>query len=133
MLPLVDGLQALYQILVAFGDEVDDGAFSSGAGGAAGAVEVVLELPGKVVVDDAVYVFNIESAGGEVGGDEDLGGAFAEFFEVLAALFFVHVTPVDGAVVAGFFEELGEGVALVFGVGEDEGAFVSCWAAGSFD
>ena len=50
--------------------ERDDHAALAGAGGAAGAVEVGLVVLGRVVVDDDVDAFDVETPGGHVGRDE---------------------------------------------------------------
>ena len=51
-------------------DERDRPAVAPGAGRAAGAVQVVLGVLGRLVVDDRADVVDVDAAGGDVGGDE---------------------------------------------------------------
>ncbi len=55
-----------------FGRAEDDALpFLGGSGGAAGAVDVHVRRAGQMVVQHEVDVGNIETASGDVGGDED--------------------------------------------------------------
>ena len=64
--------------LFARGDEEDRLTGTSGTTGAADAVDVGLGVVRDVVVDDQGDAFDVESAGGHVGGDEDVDLAFAQ-------------------------------------------------------
>ncbi len=52
--------------------------FARAAGGAAGAVDVVLDVLGDVEVDDVLDAGDVDAAAGDVGGDEDAVLTFAE-------------------------------------------------------
>ena len=72
--------------VLAFGDEGDGIAFRLGATGAADAVDVVLVLVGKVVVDDVGDAGDIDSTGGDIGADKNAELALLELIEGALAL-----------------------------------------------
>ena len=105
------------------GEEGEGIAFGLGAAGAADAVHVVLGIFGDAVVDDVGDSGDVDAPCGDVGGDEDIVGAFLESLEGLHAVGLADVGVHDGDVgVAFLFEENGEGVGLLPGAGEEHDA-----------
>src|SRR5205814_8529458 len=51
---------------------------AAGARGAADAVDVRVRVPGDVVVDDVGDVLDVEAAGGDIGGDQQVSLPLAE-------------------------------------------------------
>jgi len=104
-----------------FGAHGDGEAGFSGSPGAADAVDVGFGFVGEVVVDDEAYVFDVDSAGGDISGNEDGDAAGFECFEGFFTLILGFIS-VDGTgFVAGGGESLDEFVCSVFGAVEDNG------------
>ncbi len=106
---------------LAAGDEGEGSAGGAHAGGASDAVDVDFGVFGDVVVDDVGDLVDVDAAGGEVGGDEDVD--FAGFEAAHDAFAFVlHEVAVDGGggdAVA--FEAFGDFIDGAFGAAEDDG------------
>ena len=75
-------LDPLDRLGVRLGRERDGDAGHAGTAGAADAVDVIVRLPGHVEVDDVADAFDVEAAGGDVGGDEDRDLAVLEPLEL---------------------------------------------------
>ena len=103
-------------------DEGDRVAAAARAAGAADAVHVGLGVGGDVVVDDVADPLDVEAAGRDVGGDEDVELAGLELVDGALALHLRDVA-VDGhrGVAAGA-QLLGERLGLVLGADEDDHA-----------
>lgn len=71
---------------VGLGGDGAGAAGAAGARGAADAVEVDFVRLRRFVVDDCFDAFDVETAGGEVGGEEEGGGAGAEGLDACDAL-----------------------------------------------
>jgi len=56
-------------------------AFGAGPGGAADPVHIALRLVRQLVIDDMRDVGDVDAAGGDVGGDEEVEGAVAKAVE----------------------------------------------------
>lgn len=104
-----------------FCTEGDGEACGSGAPGAADAVDVGFWFVGEVVVHDEADVFYIDSAGGDVCGDEDGDGACFEFCEGFFALGLGFVAMDGFCLEACGGEGFCEFVGAVFGAAEDDG------------
>ena len=89
---LVDQAPARHVVPV---DERDRDARGAGAAGAADAVQVGLLVLGALVVDDVRDALDVDAAGGDVGGDEDVDLAVAERAQRLLAGALAEVA-VDG-------------------------------------
>src|SRR6185312_10951395 len=76
---------------VGAGCERDRNPLHSGAAGAADAVDVVVGLPRHVEVDDVADAFDVEPAGGNVGGHEDRDLVVLEPVELGNPVGLVHV------------------------------------------
>ena len=100
-------------------------AFAFGAAGTADAVDVVFGVFGDRVIDDVADAGDVEAAGGEVGGDDDVELAVPEACEGEAAVFLGDVAVHDGDfVVFGFtLDAGGEFIGVGLGSGEDHDAF----------
>ena len=101
-------------------DEVG-GASCVPAGCASVAVCEGVGLCGEVVVDDVLHAVDVQSAGGEVGADEDGCGAVAEFVEGAFAVVLFHAAVEGGGGEASFAEVAGDAFDAFAVVGEDEG------------
>ena len=111
---------ALEQVPLARGDEGDRVALAAGPAGAADAVDVGLGVGRDVVVDDVADPLDVETAGGDVGGDEDVELARLELVDRALALHLRHVA-VDGhRGEATGPQLLGEQLGLVLGADEDD-------------
>ena len=75
-------------------DEADAGSLTTGPAGAADAVDVGVPVPGCVVVDHVGDPFDVDAAGGDVGGDQGVDLAVLEArqraFALALALVAVH-------------------------------------------
>ena len=69
------------RLAVGRADDGDRGAGLAGAAGAADAVDVVVGMMRDVEIEDVADVGNVEAAGGDVGGDQQLDLAVAERIE----------------------------------------------------
>lgn len=119
---LRDELFDINKELVFFRRAVGDGVSGgSGATGAANAVDVGFGLVGEVHVDDEGDVFDIHSAGGNVGGDENGKSAFFEFGKGAFALGLGTVAVDRFGFEAVGVDRFTEFVGAVFGAGEDDG------------
>src|SRR5207244_7050158 len=79
---------------------------------APGAVHVRLGSVVHVVGDDVGEVLDVEAAGGDVGGDEQVGGAGAQPSHHPVALLLVHAAVQRFGAVAAAVQRLGELVDL---------------------
>ena len=115
---LVDQAPARHVVPV---DEGDGDTGVARAAGAADAVQVGLLVLGALVVDDVRDVLDVDAAGGDVGGDEDVDLAVAEGAQRLLAGALAQVA-VDGgggeAAVGQLVGDLGGGA---LGAAEDHG------------
>ena len=84
------------------------------------AVDVALRRRGHVVVDDVGEHVDVEPAGGDVGGDEQLGGAVAQPAHHAVALRLVHAAVQRLGAVAAAVHRLGQLVDLDARAAEDE-------------
>ena len=114
---LLDGLE---QVALARGDERDRVAAAAGPAGAADAVHVGLGVGGDVVVDDVADPLDVEAAGGDVGGDEDVELAGLELVDGPLALRLRHVAVDRGGGEAAGPQLLGQRLGLVLGADEDD-------------
>lgn len=83
---LQHGLDAQVHLQVVLGDQRDGLAGSARTRGSAHTVDVRLGVCGDVVVDDTVDGGDVQAAGGDVGGDQDVGLAGLELVQRAQAL-----------------------------------------------
>ena len=102
-------------------DERDRDAGGTGAAGAADPVDVGLLVLGAGVVDHVRDADDVDAAGGDVGGDEDLDRAVAEPLERALAGHLRHVAVQRSGREAALDQVLGDPLGLALGAGEDEG------------
>jgi hypothetical protein len=107
----------------AAGDERDGAATAAGAPGPADAMDVILDVVGKIVIEDHLDVVDVDAAGGDVGGDQELEVGFSEFVHDAVALGLAHIAVQAVGGIALGFEVIGEVVDHAFGVAEDDAEF----------
>ncbi len=108
------------QMALARRDEEQRLAGAAGATGAADAVDVGLGVVRNVVVDDVRDAVDVESARGDVGGDEDVEGAALELADGPLALRLHDVAVDGGRRVAPGPQLLGEVLGGLLGADEDD-------------
>jgi hypothetical protein len=101
-------------------DEVDGNTLTSETSTTTDAVDVVLAVGGKVVVDDEGNLLDIDTTGEEVGGDENTGRSGTELLHDDITLGLVHVTVHGGDGEVTGSELVGKPVDLPAGVAEDD-------------
>ena len=121
---LVDERPAVQVVPV---DEGDRDAGVAGAGGAADAVQVGLLVLGALVVDDVRDVLDVDAAGGDVGGDEDVDLAVAERAQRLLAGALAEVAVDRGGGEAALGEVVGDLGGGALGAAEDDGQAAARW------
>lgn len=106
---------------VVLGDKVDGHTLATETTRATDAVDVVLDVAGKVVVDDEGDLLDVDTTSEKVSGDEDTGGTSAELVHDDVALLLggLSVGGRDGKVLGAHL--LSELVDLSAGVAEDDG------------
>ena len=115
-----DPLDVAEQPLLARLGERDRDALAAGPADAADAVHVGLGRRRHVVVDDVRELVDVEPAGGDVGGDEQLGGAGAQPPHHPVALLLGHAAVQRLGAVAAAVQRLGELVDLGARAAEDD-------------
>lgn len=103
------------------GDEVDGDTLATETTATADTVNVVLAVGGEVVVDDERDLLDIDTAGEEIGGDENAGRARAELLHEDLTLLLLHVAVHSGDGEFTRVHLLGEPVDFAAGVAEDDG------------
>ena len=117
----VELLNLAHHAHIVGGDEVDGNTLASKTTTTTDAMDVVLAVSGKVVVDDQRHLLDIDTTGKEIGGDEDTRRSGPELLHNDITLPLVHVAVHgrDSEVASG--ELVGEPVDLPAGVAEDDG------------
>jgi len=102
------------------GDEVDGDTLATETTTTTDAVDVVLTVGGKVVVDDQGDLLDINTTSQEISGDQDTGGAGTELLHDKITLTLVHITVHGGDGEVASSELVSEPVDLSAGVAEDD-------------
>jgi len=120
-LGVVELLQLAKSSDIFFSDEVDGNSLSSETSGTTDTMDVILEIFGKVIVDDERDLLHVDTAGQEIGGDKDSAGARSEFGEddISFLLADISVGRRNSKFTGAHF--VGEFVDLPSGVAEDDG------------
>ena len=87
-------------------------------------MEIVFQFFRQVIIDDPVDIVDIESSSSKVSGNEQFDIAVPERLKVLPAFKLVHISAVNGAIIAVLLQFFGESIALFAGVGEEQGTAV---------
>jgi hypothetical protein len=116
----VELLNLAHHADIVSGDEVDGNTLSSETTTTTDAVDVVLAVGGKVVVDDKGDLLDIDTTGKEVSGDEDTRRSGTELLHDDVTLGLVHVAVHGGDSEVTGSELVGEPVDLSAGVAEDD-------------
>src|SRR5206468_1220118 len=118
---LVDAAQRVALALV---DQRDDGAGSTGAGCAPGTVRIGLGVGGRVEVHDQVQAVDVDTACGDVGGDQCAPAGRAEPVQGTATLTLAHVPVQRHRVDPVGAHSLRQAVGTVLGPHEEQGSRV---------
>ena len=113
-------LDRAQQVVLARGDERDRLAAATGAARAADAVHVGLGVGGDVVVDHVADPLDVETAGGDVGGDEDVELALAQLVDGALALHLGDVAVDRRRREPAGAQPLGQVLGGVLGADEDD-------------
>jgi hypothetical protein len=89
---VVELFYVVQRALIVVSDKVDGDALAAKTAAATDSVDVVFPVGREVVVDDERDLLDVDSAGEQVGGDEDTGGAGAELTHDDITLLLVHVS-----------------------------------------
>jgi len=101
------------------GDEGGSGALQASAAGTTDAMDEIFRNLRYVEVNDVGDGFDVKTAGGDVGADEDAELAVLEAFERTVTLALRAVTVDAGGADAVLFEAVGKSVSTVLGANED--------------
>ena len=115
-------LDLLEQVALARRHERDRVTAAARAAGAADAVHVGLGVGGDVVVDDVADPLDVEAAGGDVGGDQDVELARLQLVDRALALGLGDVAVDRGGGEAAGPQLLGQHLGLALGADEDDHA-----------
>ncbi len=96
-------------------------AAAASAAGAADAVHVGFAISGEIIVDDVGDAGDVESAGGNIGGYDDVEVAGFELFDDAFALGLSHFSAEGGGAVTVPGEQLSEGFGGAAEADEDDG------------
>lgn len=119
-----EGLAELIELILFPGvDEDERGPLFPGAGGAAAAVGVVVDLLGELVVNDEGEAFDIDATGSDVSGDKKLGAFFFEGAHDLVALELGEIALENSDGVAALSELFAENISSVPSASENEAPF----------
>ena len=113
-------LDRLQAVNVAAIDKAHCAARASGAAGATDAVDIILRVGGQVVIEDDVDLIDVESARGDIGGDEQLDGTIAEAFQHTLAHLLGDVAMEAVGGIATVDEVLGALIDRALRVAEDD-------------
>ena len=102
------------------GDEQDRLAGASGTAGAADAVDVALGVVRDVVVDHVADAVDVQAAGGDVGGHQDVQAAVLELVDGALTLVLRDVAVDRGSGESAGAQLLGHFLGLVLGAHEDD-------------
>src|SRR5690606_32018319 len=119
---LDEGLDVRQADRVALAGEADRVALLAQARGAADAVDVVLGVERQVAVVDVLHAFDVQTARGHVGGDQDLELAGLEFLQQGLALLLRHVAGEHAHAVTGPLQRARHALHEHLGVDEHHGA-----------
>jgi len=120
-LGVVELLQLAKGSDIFFGHEVDGNTLSSETTGTTNTMDVILEILGKIIVDDKGNLLHVDTTGQEISGDQDSARARSEFGEDNVSLLLADISvgrrnsKFTGAHFVGEFVDLPSGVA------EDDG------------
>ncbi len=100
----------------------DDRAGLARTGGTAGTVQVVLVVTGRVHVQDQVDAVDVDTAGGDVGGDQDVDVTVLEVGQRAGPRALRHAAVQRVGAHTGVAQLLGDAVGAELGADEDDGA-----------
>src|SRR5690606_32902420 len=102
--------------------EGDDGAGAAGTRGAAGTVQVVLVVAGRAAVQEEVDAGDVDAAGRDVGGDQDVDVAVLEVGQGPGPRALRHAAVQGVRLHARLAQLVGDAVGAELGADEDDGA-----------
>jgi len=116
----VELLNLAHHAHIVSGNEVDGNSLTAETTATTDAVDVVLAVGGKVVVDNQRNLLDIDTTGQEISGNQDTRRAGAELLHDQISLGLVHVTVHGGDSEVTGSELVGKPVDLSAGVAEDD-------------
>ena len=111
----------VHDVSIVRGEETHGGTLASAATRATDAVRVVFDGVRQLVVDDEIDVFHVDTATGDVGGDENVEITSLEPAQGLFALVLRFAAVYGRARVSEAVAQVGHGVDGTLGVDEDYG------------
>ena len=103
-------------------DECDRDAGAAGTTSAAHPVNVGAFVIRALVVDDVGDILNVEAAGSDIGGDQNVGFAGAEVLQSALSRLLVEISVQRTGVETAIRELFGQTVGGALGFGEDDGS-----------
>lgn len=101
-------------------EEREGGAGLFAASRSADAMDVILRCVRVVVVDDVLHILDVETACGNVGGDQDVGAAVAEALQHVIALVLALIAVNRVRLVTFALDDLQDVLDLLLGLHEDD-------------
>jgi len=115
-----ESLQGAERVLILAHDKTDGVPDSLGASRAPDAVDIVLMVRREVVIDDMRDAIDIDSPGGDIGGDKDADFPVPEIVQRTEPLVLGTVGVDGGRGDSRGFEPLGDAIGAMFRSGEDQ-------------
>lgn len=121
-----EGLTELHELfLFPRIDEDERGPFFTGPSGATAAVSVVVDLLRKLVMDHEREAFDIDTTGGDISRDEELGAFFFEGAHHFVTLKLGEITLENANGVAGVAKLFPKDISSISGAGKNEATFIA--------
>ena len=116
-----DPLNLTHLVALTGVDDGDGGTFLAGASRTPASVGIALDIIGQAEVDDVGQVVYVESAGGHVGGYEQLGEVVAEFLHRQVTLLLAEVAVQALGIISVVNQFVGNLLCVLLRTAEDDG------------